>query len=431
MKNTSPLFFALLFASCKFTPQPPAPVCPCPCPCDTVVVVPPKPDTTTHGFLLGVNTNIWQPKGQQSRMMGTRLYMPIGWAWTESGFYGQPIKQGQKQFLGLDDYLSYMKQHGVDVVLTLMGSPDWLNGHTQGINTNDFPPVRPGADLNDPKSYAEIASIYKAFAIRYGSKVWPVGSYKLDPSPPRWNGDERQVEKSGLDLVKTVEVGNEVDVWWSPEKALSAEQHAIMQMVCYDSIKVGDPKMNVVMAGQTNYDLPRLKRMAAKFAAMGRPFLSQAICVHHYASTGNLPGVHPPAWTVNSGAPYNLDPDFSTVSQVVSWAKSIGLPVWVSEYGYDTRPGSQVYPYALANGKTAEQTQEGWLVSATLEYKRLGVERCYIFTLADEPNPNAGTFNSCGLLRGENFGYAEKPAMAAIADLCEALKSGKMVFSIK
>jgi hypothetical protein len=145
--------------------------------------------------MLGVNTNTWQPKEQQVKMMGVRLYQPIGWIWTEKGFYGQPMKQGQKQFLGLDDYLAYMKSKEVDVLLTLMQSPDFLNGYTQGINTNDYPPIRPGADKNDPKSYSEIASIYKAFAIRYGSKVWPKGSYKIDPAPPRWNGDESQVEK--------------------------------------------------------------------------------------------------------------------------------------------------------------------------------------------------------------------------------------------
>lgn len=425
------LFFIIaIFAGCQGLAPAPCPTCPACPPGDSTVVVTPPVDTTRHEFLVGINSNWWQPKEQQVKMMGVRLYCPIGWVYTEKGFYGQPILQAQKQFNGLDDYLVYMKDHGIDVLLCLHQSPDYLNGHAAGNKTNDWPAVRPGANLDDPKSYSEIASAYKAFAIRYGSKSWPAGSYKVDPAPPRWTGDGPQQYKSGLNLVKTIEVGNEVDRWWQPEQALTAEQHAIMQMVVYDSIKAYQPDMNVVMAGQTNYDLPRLKRMDAKFKAMGRGFLSQAICVHHYASTGNLPGAHPPTWPANSGAPFNLDPDFYTVSQVVEWAKKIGLPVWVSEYGFDTSSGSQLYPYAL-NGKTAEQIQAEWLVSTTLEYKRLGVERCYIFTIADEPNPAGGTFNSCGLLRGENFGYAEKPAMRAIADLCKALDSGKMVFSLQ
>lgn len=422
------IFSAFVFHSCKFAPQPPVPVCPCPC--DTVVVVPPKPDTTAHEFLLGANANHWMPKEQQARFMGVRLYLPIGWCWTENGWYGQPLKQAQKQFLGVDDYLIYMKSKGVDVLLTAMQSPDFLNGHTQGINTNDYPPVRPGADLNDPKSYAEIASIYKAFAIRYGSKVWPHGSYKIDPATPRWNGDERQVEKSGLDLVKTMEIGNENSRWWNREQYMTPEQYSAMLMACYDSIKAADPNMGVLMSGTTNFELPYLKGMYEYFKSHGRPFLSQAINVHHYQSSGNLPGVHPPTWPVNSGVNWDQDKDFVTASQVVSWARSIGLPCYVTEYGFDTQPGSQVYPSYL-NGKTAEQVQAEWLVSTTLEYKRIGFSRAYIFTISDEPNPVGGTFNSCGLLKGENFGYAEKPAMAAIADLCAALKAGKMVFSLK
>ena len=376
------------------------------------------PPLDTSGFILGVNTNHWQDKAQQIRFNGVRLYLPVGWAWTEKGFYGQPLKQAQKQFLGIDDYLAYMKAHGVDVLLTLHQSPDYLNGFTQGINTNDHPPVRPGADLNDPKSYAEIAGAYKAFAIRYGSKVWPKGSYKIDPALPRWNGDERQVEKSGLGFVKTIEVGNELARWWNPVQALTAEQYAAMLMTCYDSIRLADPKMGVVMGGTTNFELPYLKAMHAWFTAHGRPFLSQAINVHHYQSIGNLPGVHPPTWPINGGVNWSEDKDFVTASQVVSWAKTIGLPVWVSEYGFDTQPGSQMYPYAL-NGKASEQVQADWLVSTTLEYKRLGVKRCYIFTLADEPNPNAGTFTSSGLLKGESTGYAEKVGMGVIARLCE------------
>ena len=120
-------FLALLFAACTGVTPTPCPTCPV-CPTDTTVVVIQTPDTSKTPFLLGVNTNHWQPKEQQTRINGVRLYLPIGWAWTEKGFYGQPLKQAQKQFLGIDDYLAYMKAHGVDVLLTLHQSPDYING---------------------------------------------------------------------------------------------------------------------------------------------------------------------------------------------------------------------------------------------------------------------------------------------------------------
>ena len=114
-KYILPFISLLFFAACTNVCQ----TTPCVCPCDSIpVVVPPPVDTSKNEFILGVNSNTWQPKEQQARMMSIRLYQPIGWIWTENGFYGEPMKQGQKQFLGLDSYLTYMKSKNVDVLLT-------------------------------------------------------------------------------------------------------------------------------------------------------------------------------------------------------------------------------------------------------------------------------------------------------------------------
>lgn len=412
MKN---LFFLALLpllwaATCTQTP------CPCDCPAnpqDTLVVHPP---TDTAKILIGINTNSWQPKDKQTAFQTLRYYLPTAWVYTESGFRGQPFLNGGKQFFGADEYLVYMHDKGVDVLLTLMQSPGWLNG--QGGLTNDFPPIRPGLDKTDPKSYMEFAQIYRAFAVRYGTKT---GTYPLDSAPPRWNGDGPQVLKSGLGLVKYMEIGNEVDRWWNQTQYMNAQEHAALLAACYDAIKSADPEMKVVMGGLTNYELPYLKEMQAWFTAHGRPFAADVINVHHYASLGNLPGVHPPTWLPNQAAAPELDKDFATVSQVVSWAKSIGKPVWVTEYGYDTQAGSQMSPTPFA-GLTLEQIQAQWDVRATLEYLRLGVQRTYLYTIADEANPNAGTFASSGVLSGEGRGYAPKPSFDAMASLCVNLK---------
>lgn len=427
MKNLSIfLFTAWLLASCGTAPCPTCPTCP-PTPGDTtVVVVPPVVGDTSRnaGLIIGSNSNHYQPKDRQAAMQGIRLYYPIHWAWTAKGFYGQPMLQGQKQFLGLDDYLQEMKDRGVDVVLCLMQSPDWLNGQSNGTGGNDFPPIRAGLDRTDPKSYSEVAAIYRAFAIRYGPKTYPPGSYPLDPAGPRWNGDEKQVYKSGLNLIKYIEIGNEVDRWWSPDQYLKPDEHAAFLAACYPAIK--ETGMGAVMAGLTNHDLTYLKAMQAKFSSLGKPFLSDAIFLHHYASYGNLPGVHPPTWRTNEAAPPELDKDFATIANVVAWAKPLKLPVWMGEYGYDTQPGSQMYPTPFG-GKTSEQIQAEWLPRATLEYIRFGVERAYLFNMADEPNPNTGTFSSSGLLYGEPAGYAPKPSFAAMAGLCDLLKGAKYI----
>lgn len=397
-----------------------------PPPPDTVVIppvdppiIPPVPGTGT--FFLGCNTNHYQDKTKQVGFSGTRLYLPIGWAYTAKGFYGQPLLQAQKQFDGVDDYLAYMKLQGRDVLLTLMESPDWLNGHTKGWITNDFPPIKPGLDKKDPASWKDVAEIYRAFAIRYGSTVHPKGSYKIDPAGPRWNGDPPQEEKSGMKLVRFIEVGNEFDCWWSPEKYLQPEEQAALLLTSYDAIKSADPNMGVIMAGLTNHDVPYLERMNAFFKSKGRVFLSDAINTHRYNNAGNKPGVHPPTWHTNQAVSVEQDPGISDFARVMAFAKSAGRPAWVTEYGYDSRPGSQMSP-TPQNGKTLEQLQAEWLPRAALEYQRMGAERTYLFTMADEPNPDGGLFTSCGVLYGESRGYAPKPAYQAVTALTASLR---------
>lgn len=399
-------------------------------PIDTTVTNPPLDTTNGREFVFGANTNHWQPKDKQAMLPSVRYYLPIGWVYTPLGFYGQPMKQAQSQFLGVDDYLTFLKSKNVEPLLCLMQSPDWLNGHNSfGMNTNDYPPLRPGLDKEKPASYSEVSGIYGAFAKRYGSKTWPVGSYRVDPAPPRWTGDEKQAYKSGLGLVKYIETGNERDVWWKigtaeSDQYMTAKQHAAFQIAVYDSIKAADPNIIVVMAGLTNYDLKYLMEMKAVFDAMGRRFPCDVINVHHYANSGNLPGVHPPTWWTNEACAPELDKDIVTLSNIVTFAKSIGLPVWVTEYGYDSNQGSQMSP-KLFPGVTSEQLQADWNVRTALEQVRLGVSRSYMFSMADEPNASNGLFQSCGLLRGENVGFTEKPAFGKFVDMCNQLRGFK------
>lgn len=395
-------------------------------PLTTTDTVPLPPIDTGKGrdILIGVNTNHYQPKERQVEFSGVRYYLPMGWCHTQFGFYGQPMKQGQKQFNGVDDYLAYMKSKGVDVLLCLMESPDYLNGQSNGNGgTNPWPPIRPGLDRTNPASYSEVANIFKTFSIRYGSKVWPAGSYKLDPAPPRWNGDERQSYKSGLNLVTYIEVGNELDRWWKigTSEYMTPQEHAAMLIACYDSIKAADPKLKVVLGGLTDFDDKYLEAMRIFCTSRGRKFPADIINVHHYSSAGNIAGVLPPTWPVNQAIPVELDKNAGAFTKCFTFARILGLPIWVTEFGYDTQPGSQMTP--ISDGRlTGEQLQALWSPRAALEYLRLGADRVYIFTLADEPNPNAGLFTSSGLLKGENTGYVPKEGFASFAGLGKVLK---------
>lgn len=405
------LFF--IFQSCKDEVKPPV-------------------DTTGRYVIFGANTNHWQPIDKQTRFQGVRYYCPIGWSFRVGGWRGQPMYQGQKQFMGIDDYLNALNQPGTDALLCLMQSPDWINGYDSGeLNTNDFPPIGKGLDRRDPKSYSTVASVYAAYAKRYGSITHPYGSYRIDPTLPRWRGDGPQEYKSGLNLVKYIEVGNEFDRWWkvgTSESAqyMNAEEHAALLICAYDSIKAADPGMKVVMAGLTNFHYKYLKQMNDFCKSRGRSFPSDAINVHHYSNSGNRTGVHPPTWNINGGVAPELDPDIISLDSVVEFANTLRLPVWVTEFGYDTEQGSPMAPTTF-DGITSTQLADQWNVRTALEYVRRGAHRCYVFNIADEAGSNIGLYQSSGLLKGDHKGYEPKPGFASYAMLCDQTRGCKYI----
>jgi hypothetical protein len=286
-------------------------------------------------------------------------------------------------------------------------------------------------DRTAPASYSQVAGIYAAYAKRYGSRAHPAGAYPVDKTPPRWNGDGPQQYKSGLNLVRFIEVGNEFDRWWklgTPEAAqyMRPDEHAALLIAAFDSIKAADPAITVVMAGLTNFDVKYLRAMSAFCAARGRKFPADVINVHHYSNAGNRPGVHPPTWFVDKAAAPELDPDVVSLDSVVAFARALNLPVWVTEFGYDTQPGSQMTP-GVFPGATPEMLAAQWNVRSALEYVRRGAERAYVFTMADEPNPYCGLYCSSGLLRNEASGFAPKTGFYSYAELCKETRGCRYV----
>lgn len=392
----------------------------------------PPTDTSGRFVLFGANTNHWQPFDKQKQFQGVRYYCPIGWSFRPGGFRGQPMFQAQKQFIGIDDYLTAMTGAGADVLLCLMQSPDWLNGYNSGgLNTNDFPPIAPGADRKNPASYSAVAGIYSAYAKRYGSRTHSPGSYRLDATPPRWTGDGPQQFKSGMNTVRFIEVGNEFDRWWkvgTPESAqyMTPDEHAALLIAAFDSIKAADPTIGVVMAGLTNFDFKYLRAMNAFCKSRGRKFPADVINVHHYSNAGNKPGVHPPTWFPNQAVAPEIDADVVSLDSVVAFARTLNLPVWVTEFGFDTEPGSQMTP-GVFTGVTAVTLADQWNVRSALEYTRRGAARAYVFTMADEPNPTGGLYQSSGLLKNEASGFVPKPGFNSFVTLCNETRGAKYV----
>lgn len=449
------LAVVLLAAKCTSTQCPP---CPPEVPGDTL---PTPPVAGDLGNFVGSNCFTWTP---QNDLPLHRIYLRWEFVATERGLFVEPIfKSRTADGKGLDTYIADISAKGGTAVLCVNQTPDWFwGGSASGLGDGflaagekertgayksyprrstapmagkspDHPPVLDGKSRTDPKSYARFASDLGELAKRYGSKKH---AFCRVDGRSRWTNDPPNIAKSGLGYNVVVEVWNEPDKWWHKGNGsgiyMEAEEYAAMLSACYDSIKAADPTMPVAMGGLTNFDLNYLRAMGAWFA-VNRPdgnFAADIVNVHHYSHYGNRQGVHPPTWFDGGACPPELDQDFSGIFKIMDFAKPLGLPVWASEFGTDTRPPSWMYA-APTGGKNSEQLQAEWAVRSYLEYTKAGVSAAFIFNGNDEVSaPNGGLYASSGLLYGEGqpgLVFAPKPAFAFVNSLSAFLKGKAFV----
>ncbi len=377
--------------------------------------IPPQPpviplNLSGDALKIGCNTYPWIPLELMLPLQ--RLYIASGWIWQPAGLYIEPMFQAGKPYmLGLDSYLQKAKELGKETMFCINQTPEWYRPTGRDDGNNDYPPIKPGLNRLDPNSYKDYADFLFQVVARYGNVVHPLSSLKVDTSE-RW-GAKNEL-KTGLKLLKYIEVGNEYDRWWKlnsseSEQYLTPEESAALFSICYKRIKEADPSMGVVMAGLTGFDWPYFDRFYKAVMKLV-PNAKFIINLHHYSNKGNKLGTWPPTWYPGQGINPELDEDFIGIKQFVDFAKQQGLKCFVSEFGYDTilNPQNPSWQYPLLQeGQNSEEVQANWLVRTFLEYIRLGVDKLYLY-LSNDLNVSGGLYTSSGILRTEGQGFAPK-----------------------
>lgn len=391
-------------------------------------VDPPQPPVNT-GFKVGSNGFPWSPMQLYTNagLDWIRCYFATGWGSRPNGLHIQPMWQaGTQEAWGMDDFLQKAKDAGKNVLWTNHQTPEWFRNTGRTDGNNDFAPIPAGAKRDDPMSYKYYASYLFQIAARYGSVKHPDSVLQVDPEA-RWTGDGN-VKKSGLNLLKYLEPWNEPDKYWlqGTEAYFKPEETAAMMSACYDGhegklgaghgIKTADPKMTVVMPALTDFDMPYVQAMNNWFKAnrADKKWPCEVFSLHHYSNIGNKPKQHPAQWVNNGGCPPSEDKNFDTVKEMIAFAKSIGLPTWITEFGYDTKAPSNMRIVGK-NGKTDEQAQADALVETIERYRQLEADAAMLFTIADDIGAaDGGQFENCGIHSTKATGYIPKPAVAAI-----------------
>ncbi|MDX2134309.1 MAG: hypothetical protein SFV52_05970 [Saprospiraceae bacterium] len=371
----------------------------------------------------------WVPLDKLQPFKMLRLYISGGWLWRPDGLFVEPLYQAGPMIPGYDSYFASAKDQDLVILPAIHQTPDWYAGVSQGIGSNDYPPIKPGLSRTNPASYKDYAEFWWQFTARYGRVSHPISRLRVD-STPRWTNDPPNVPKTGLDLIKFVEVWNEPDKWWKlggPEADIymQPEEYAAMLSICYDSIKAADPSMVVVMSGLSGHDLPYLERMDQWFKAnrADQLFAADVINTHHYSNIGNLPNRWPPSWQDNGAICPEADLAFPLIAGVVQFAKARNKQIWVTEFGSDTRPPSWMYS-PPRGGFSSEELQAQWLARDYLEYIRYGVDNLFMFNAIDEEGaPSGGLYQSSGMMYGYGHPvpFSPKPSYITLTDLIEAL----------
>jgi len=386
------------------------------------------------GQELGINAFEWDLESpnapeqvDSSRLTAAKNFTAVrhymDWEKLESSpgkFTFNPVHSGGWNY---DLLYQSLKTARIEVLACLKTQPKWMQDTYPAKDRNEEnAPVRYGCDLNDPKSYAEQAKAGFQFAARYGSNpnVRP-GLLHVDAST-RWTGDGVNQVKIGLGLINYIECDNERDKWWKGRPAYqTGREYAANLSAFYDGhkntmgpgvgVKNADPTMQVVMAGLAAPSTSYVRGMMdwCRQYRGTRPDGSVDLCWdvinYHLYSNDARASQH---GTSTRGAAPEVSEAGRVAQNFVCFAHQYArdMPVWITETGYDTNPGSPLKAIAVGN-RSVLQTQADWTLRTALLYARCGVERTFFYQLGDDNPANPQQFSSSGLI---NPDHTPKPA---------------------
>jgi hypothetical protein len=352
---------------------------------------------TTVGVFMGVNGLITDAVANLAPIGVVREYH--NWGWLGNNYsdnpYPQTLYTPNLTSFGWDwdSFFSQLRSMGVSGFPAVQGGVPW-------VAMSAVPPA-----VGSPTaaaSYIAHGDTMFQIAARWGKTVVPDAKLELEPG---------QIRSSGMGTVEYFEDYNEED----NVKGFTGDVYAAMASADYDGdqsrlgtnigVKNADPNAKVVMGGLSGAygsgntwidSITKFLDAARAWSAANRrgSFPADVINVHYY-SFG--PGAPAPALSPED------DGVEAKLAAVVAYRDSHlpGMPVWWTEFGYDTYASSPLHAPALGSN-SAFIVQGQWLVRDLLAALAAGIERATLFELDDTCIPPATActtqFATCGLM---------------------------------
>ena len=313
------------------------------------------------------------------------------------------------------------KAEGIEVLACLKTIPNWMQEtYPEGQRDNENVPAPYGRDLSRPTSYIEQARVGFQYIARYGRNKSVDPSLVKVSSVKTWAGTNEV--KIGLGLIKYIECENERDKTWKGRKAYqSGREYAANLSAFYDGhkntlgpgvgVKNADPSVTVVIGGlaasTTDYVRAMIDwcREFRGYRTNGQVDICwDVINQHLYANDAKS--------SQSGGSTRGAAPEVSGVGEQAAAFVTLAhqyandVPVWITEAGYDTHPGSPLKAIAIGS-KSVLETQADWTLRTALLYTRVGVDRLFLYQLYDDNANEPTQFSSMGLI---NNNKTRKPA---------------------
>lgn len=355
-----------------------------------------------------------------SSFTGVRHYLDWGkLESTEGNYTYNPARDGSWNY---DAIYQWCNTQHIEVLACLKTIPMWMEEtYPKDQRNYENVPARYGKDLADPASYTEQAKMAFQFAARYGSnKAIDASLLKVD-AKPRWTADKVNIVQAGLGVIRYLECDNERDKWWKGRVAYqTAREYAANLSAFYDGdkgklgpgvgVKNADPNMQVVMAGLANpstgyvmgmVDWCKQHRGYKPDGSVDLPW--DVINYHYYANDANATGKDQ-----TTGVAPELTTTAAVAAEFVQFSQRYcgGMPVWVTEAGYDVHQQS-VQRATPINNRDALLTQADWTLRTSLLYARNHVARVFYYELYDDNATNPTKYATSGLI---NADHTRRPA---------------------
>ncbi|HVX51082.1 MAG TPA: T9SS type A sorting domain-containing protein [Chitinophagaceae bacterium] len=371
-----------------------------------------------------------------------RHYMDWQKLESEEGEYTySPVHSGGWNY---DTIYARCKAEGITVLADLKTLPDWLlDSYPPDQRDAENVPVEYGKDFSNPASYIQQGKVAFQYAARYGSNKKVKPSLVTVDSSQRWNGDDINTVKIGLNTVKYIECDNERDKWWKGRRAYqTGREYAANLSAFYDGhkktlgpnvgVKNADPKMMVVMGGLASANTDYVRGMIdwckefRGYKADGSVNLCWDIVNYHiYANDARYSSA---VWPTTGVAPeLSVADSVADAFVQVMHEYAANMPVWITETGYDT---SQASPQKAipVGAKTALETQGDWIIRTALTYAKSGIQRAFYYELVDDNPWSGGPYATSGLV---NWDRTRRPAADYIYQLGKTFGNYSFLKSMK